>query len=198
MRETVVRVLAASSILSCGVAFIQRAGGVDFGLFEIAGQHRVSSTMYIMTFAGVMSQLTVFYSATLIARIGRNERILYGVAAVLQMFAVMLTMTRGAWLGGDGRFRRAGAAGPEPPAPGDLPARWHWSWWYSHSSTRTTRGAPYQYSPFSARRPTQRPHPHRTVENGVAALSSRTLCWAWAWETTPPRRRSCSPAPKAC
>jgi O-antigen ligase len=98
MRETVVRVLAVSSILSCGVAFIQRAGGLDLGPIHIGAAHRVSSTMYIMTFAGVLAQLTVFYASTLIAGIGRKERLLYGAAAVLQMVALLLTMTRGAWL----------------------------------------------------------------------------------------------------
>lgn len=104
MRETVVRVLAVSSILSCGVAFVQRAGGFDLGPIHIGAAHRVSSTMYIMTFAGIVAQLTVFYSSGLIARIGREERMLYGVAAVLQMLALLLTMTRGAWLAAVGGF----------------------------------------------------------------------------------------------
>jgi len=98
MRETVVRVLAVSSILSCFVAFAQRAGGFDLGFIHVDASHRVSSTMYIMTFAGVLAQLTVFYASTLIARIGMRERFLYGAAVALQTAALLLTMTRGAWL----------------------------------------------------------------------------------------------------
>ena len=98
MRETVVRVLAVSSILSCFVAFVQRAGGFDLGFIHIGAAHRVSSTLYSMTFAGILAQLAVFYAATLIARIGLRERLLYGAAAALQMVALLLTMTRGAWL----------------------------------------------------------------------------------------------------
>lgn len=99
MRETALRVLAASSILSCLVAFVQRAGGLDAGFLHIPAMHRVGSTLYTMTFAGILYQLVIFYASTSFTRgIGRSERVLFMVAAACQFVALMLTMTRGAWI----------------------------------------------------------------------------------------------------
>lgn len=99
MRETAFRVLAISSILSCLVAFAQRSGGLDVGIIHIAGQHRVGSTLYTMTFAGILAQLVVFYAAGALARgLGKWERVLITVAVTFQFVALLLTMTRGAWL----------------------------------------------------------------------------------------------------
>jgi len=99
MRETVVRALAVSSILSCMVAFAQRAGGVDIGFIHIGPLHRVSSTLYTMTFAGILAQLVIFYAAAALSRgLPRKERLLYIVAVGCQFVALLLTMTRGAWL----------------------------------------------------------------------------------------------------
>ncbi|MCH7548876.1 MAG: O-antigen ligase family protein [Candidatus Krumholzibacteriota bacterium] len=99
MRETALRVLAISSILSCIVAFAQRAGGIELGFIHIAARHRVASTLYTMTFAGILAQLVVFYSAAGIAHgIARRERMFLFVAVLFQFTALLLTLTRGAWI----------------------------------------------------------------------------------------------------
>ena len=99
MRETFFRALAVSSILSCMFAFVQRAGGLDFWFVHIAAEHRVSSTLYIMTFAGILAQLIVFFAASAFMRgMSRSERVLVVGAVACQILALMFTMTRGAWL----------------------------------------------------------------------------------------------------
>lgn len=99
MRETTFWVLLASATLSCLVAFIQRAGGIDIGFLKIGAEHRVSSTMFTMTFAGILYQLVVFNLAVASDRgFPGKWRLLIAAAAVIQFVAVVLTMTRGAWI----------------------------------------------------------------------------------------------------
>ena len=54
LREVVFWVLFASISISCIVALIQRAGGIDAGFIHIDAKKRVGSTLFTMTFAGIL------------------------------------------------------------------------------------------------------------------------------------------------
>lgn len=99
MRRRALWIAALSSALSCLVGFVQRGGGIDAGFIHIGGQHRIGSTLYTMTFAGILYQLIIFMACALMARdVDIRRRLGLAVAVVLQFVALLLTMTRGAWL----------------------------------------------------------------------------------------------------
>jgi putative inorganic carbon (HCO3(-)) transporter len=98
VREKSVAVLLASAAASCGVAFVQRAGGLDLGPLHIGAEHRVSSTMFTMTLAGILCQLVPFGSAVAASEPARRRRFLLVLALGMMFAALLLTMTRGAWI----------------------------------------------------------------------------------------------------
>ncbi len=98
VRERSCAVLFVSAAASCGVAFIQRAGGLSVGPVHIGAEHRVSSTMFTMTLAGILCQLTVFGAAVASSPRARRFRVWIAVAVVMMFAALLFTMTRGAWI----------------------------------------------------------------------------------------------------
>ena len=98
VRDAAFWTLAASSALACGLAFLQRAGGLELGPIRIAAEHRVGGTLYTTTFAGVLYQMIVLHAAMAATpRIGSGRRLLV-VILVAEFAALLFTMTRGAWL----------------------------------------------------------------------------------------------------
>jgi O-antigen ligase len=99
MREIAFWTLASSSALACLVAVVQRAGGMDLGFVHIPARFRVGGTLYTMTFAGILYQLIVLNCAVLLAKgMAARGRIFLAAVVALQFVAIMLTMTRGAWV----------------------------------------------------------------------------------------------------
>ena len=98
VRDRSCAVLFASAAASCGVAFIQRAGGLHLGPVHIGAEHRVSSTMFTMTLAGILCQLAVFGSAVALSPRAARFRVWIAIAVVMMFVALLLTMTRGAWI----------------------------------------------------------------------------------------------------
>jgi len=98
IRERAVAVLAVSSAVACLVAFVQRAGGIHLGPIDIGAEHRVGGTLYTMTFAGVLCQLVVMNAALVARPVASRARLWLLAVTVLQFTALMLTMTRGAWI----------------------------------------------------------------------------------------------------
>ena len=98
-RRGVLHVLAGASMLAAVMALVQRAGGMDLGPLHIDAEHRVSGTLHPMTFAGIFAML-VPLSAALATAPGttRRSRAFFAAAALLQWAALLLTLTRGAWL----------------------------------------------------------------------------------------------------
>lgn len=92
-------VLFASTTLSCLVALVQYAGGLDFLAIHIRAEPRPSSTLFIMTFAGMLAMFVTVNFAVLFrrGRFGRAES-LFGAALVVQLIGLVLTHTRGAWI----------------------------------------------------------------------------------------------------
>jgi len=81
VRERSCAVLFASAAASCGVAFIQRAGGLHLGPVHIGAEHRVSSTMFTMTLAGILCQLAVFGSAVALSPRAAAEEVVAAARA---------------------------------------------------------------------------------------------------------------------
>ena len=98
VRHRAVGVLLFSAAASCAVAFIQRAGGLHVGPIHIGAEHRVSSTLFTMTLAGILCQLVPFGAAVAMAPQARRFRAWIVVAIVMMFAALLLTMTRGAWI----------------------------------------------------------------------------------------------------
>ena len=99
IRGALLWTLFASTTLSCLVAFVQRAGGVDLGFIHIRGEHRVGSTLFTMTFAGILYQVLVLNFALALRRgARRRQRAVMWAGVMLQFLALLLTVTRGAWL----------------------------------------------------------------------------------------------------
>ncbi|HEU4364603.1 MAG TPA: hypothetical protein VFT13_03970, partial [Candidatus Krumholzibacteria bacterium] len=97
-REAAFWTMAAASVGACLVAFVQRAGGVDVGPLHIGSAHRVGGTMFTMTFAGILYQLVLFNAAAALSpRFSRRRWLLAGIVAI-EFVALLLTMTRGAWI----------------------------------------------------------------------------------------------------
>ncbi len=98
VRDRAVGALRFSAAASCGVAFIQRAGGLHVGPVHIGAEHRVSSTLFTMTLAGILCQLIPFGAAVALAGAARRRRGWIITALVMMFAALLLTMTRGAWI----------------------------------------------------------------------------------------------------
>ena len=101
VRKWAIWILFASTSLSCLVALIQYLGGLDLFLFRIEPEtFRPSSTLYTMTFAGILYQMIILFAALLLAgrQFGRRG-LLLTAGILLQVSALLFTLTRGAWLG---------------------------------------------------------------------------------------------------
>jgi O-antigen ligase len=99
VREIAFWVLFASISISCVVAFVQRAGGLDFGFIHIGEKKRVESTLYTMTFAGILYQ-TILLCLSVALRRGAawRTRLILWAGLLVQFVAILLTVTRGAWI----------------------------------------------------------------------------------------------------
>lgn len=91
--------LFSSATLSAVVALIQHAGGLDLGWLHIAAKRRASSTLFVMTFAGVSYQIAAAEFALLL-REGRppGERMVLGAGLAAQLLALLFSLVRGAYL----------------------------------------------------------------------------------------------------
>lgn len=100
LRRLVYWILLGSASASCLVAVAQYRGGIDFLFIHIEPEpFRPGSTLYNMTFAGILYQLIVLnLSVGLKERRPNRSALFIGVAVVLQITALLLTLTRGAWL----------------------------------------------------------------------------------------------------
>jgi O-antigen ligase len=97
-REAAFWTMAAASVGACLVAFVQRAGGIDVGPLHIGSAHRVGGTMFTMTFAGILYQLVLFNAAAALSpRFARRRWWLVAILT-LEFVALLLTVTRGAWI----------------------------------------------------------------------------------------------------
>ena len=100
LRTVVFWTLFGSMSLSSLIVLIQYAGGVDLMFFRIGEQHhRPSSTLFTMTFAGILYQLAVVNLSVMLRR-GRAGRVelLLGAGFLVQVASLILNGTRGAWL----------------------------------------------------------------------------------------------------
>jgi O-antigen ligase len=98
-RESAFWVLFLSTTLSCLVAFVQRAGGFDMWFIHIRGMHRVASTLFTMTFAGILYVVIVFGISVALRRgISLRSAIVLWTGLAIQFAAILLTVTRGAWV----------------------------------------------------------------------------------------------------
>jgi len=97
-REVSFWTLVATAAAACAVAFVQRAGGVHLGPISIGAAHRVGGTLFTMTFAGILYQLVAFNAAVATAPAVGSRRRWLVLAIAMQFVALMLTMTRGAYL----------------------------------------------------------------------------------------------------
>lgn len=92
-------VLVISAALSSMVALIQGLGGLHSGFVNIEGAIRPSSTLYIMTFAGVIYQVILIALAVFFSDRLRGEKaILLCAGIAVANIALILNLTRGAWL----------------------------------------------------------------------------------------------------
>lgn len=100
MRETVFWILFASTTVSCLAAFFQRAGGIDWWFIHLGGKHRVESTLYTMTFAGILYQVIIFNFAMALRQKLRAGwwTVVPWAGLAIQFVAIILTVTRGAWV----------------------------------------------------------------------------------------------------
>jgi O-antigen ligase len=100
LRRALFWTLFASTTLSCLVAFVQYRGGLHFLFIHIAEKrYRPSSTLYTMTFAGILYQLiTVHFAVALEKRASRRRFALLGSGVLVQTLALLFTLTRGAWM----------------------------------------------------------------------------------------------------
>ena len=95
MREVAFWTLVASATLSCFVALVQRAGGMDLWFIHIPAQYRMGSTLYTMTFAGILYQLILLSSAILLTRgMAARTRLLLGAATAIQFVTISLWRRR--------------------------------------------------------------------------------------------------------
>jgi O-antigen ligase len=99
LRRKALWILFTSASLSCLVSIAQYRGGFDFLFIHVAPKPRPASTLFIMTFAGILYQLIAVNFSVLFhrGRFRRLEWILTG-GLLLQMLGLFLTLTRGAWV----------------------------------------------------------------------------------------------------
>jgi len=100
LRRAVFWILFGSVTISSLVALIQYSGGIELLFFSIAAQtYRPGSTLYNMTFAGILYQLIVVNTAAALRYKPFNSRALaLAAGAIIQSAALFVTLTRGAWL----------------------------------------------------------------------------------------------------
>jgi putative inorganic carbon (HCO3(-)) transporter len=98
VREAAFWTLTFSASVACVVAFIQRAGGLDAGPIHIGAAHRVGGTMFTMTFAGILYQLILFTGAAAFSPRFAHRRLWLALVVSMELVALLLTMTRGAWV----------------------------------------------------------------------------------------------------
>jgi O-antigen ligase len=100
MREKAYWILFASTTLSCLVAFLQRAGGIDWWFIHLGSKHRIEGTLYTMTFAGILYQVILLNFAVALRKRAITDwrtAVLWG-GLVIQFVAIIFTVTRGAWV----------------------------------------------------------------------------------------------------
>ncbi len=99
LRRGVYWILFASASISCLVSLVQYRGGVDAGFIHIDGEARPASTLFIMTFAGILAQVICVNFCALFRRrrFGRMEGLVVA-GLLLQATGLFLTMARGAWV----------------------------------------------------------------------------------------------------
>jgi O-antigen ligase len=100
LRRVVFWILFGSMSASSLVAIIQYAGGIEFLFVRIApATYRPGSTLYNMTFAGILYQLITVNAAMLLGyRLLSTRTLALGGGIIAQVIALVLTLTRGAWL----------------------------------------------------------------------------------------------------
>lgn len=99
VRDLAFWVLFVSITISCLVAFVQRAGGLDLGIIHIGEKKRVESTLYTMTFAGILYQTILLCLSVALRRdAGWRTRLILWAGLLVQFVAILLTVTRGAWI----------------------------------------------------------------------------------------------------
>ena len=98
VRDRACAVLFFSAAASCGVGFVQRAGGLHLGPVHIGAEHRVSSTLYTMTLAGILCQIIAFGAAVVVSPRAARWKGWAALALVMMFAGLLLTMTRGAWI----------------------------------------------------------------------------------------------------
>jgi len=88
-----------SSSLSALVALVQHYGGIHLGPLRIAPKHRSSSTLFVMTFAGIFYQLIALnFSQALCRGLSTRSRLLLAGGLALQIPALLFSLIRGAFL----------------------------------------------------------------------------------------------------
>ena len=100
LRRTVFWILLGSASASSLVALVQYLGGLEIGPIKIASQsYRPGGTLYNMTFAGILYQL-ITLNVTSAIQYKPRDRGLWAIAlgVACQLAALLLTLTRGAWL----------------------------------------------------------------------------------------------------
>lgn len=99
IRRAVYWILFGSATLSCLVAVTQYRGGLDLLFVHIREARRPASTLFIMTFAGILYQLITVNFAILFhrSRFSRLESLLAG-GLIVQVIGLFITLTRGAWI----------------------------------------------------------------------------------------------------
>ena len=188
MRETVVRVLAVSSILSCLRRLHPARRWPRPGLHShIGAAHRVSSTLYTMTFAGIHrpAHRVLLGDAHRAHRPSRATALRRRGGAAARRPAA--DDDAGRMAGRRGRFRRPGAARAQPPAAGGGGTRGGCTGWclhlvyYANDEGRTISiQALFSSSPDR--------NVHTRIELWKTAwqpLRGSTPSSASAWETTP-------------
>jgi O-antigen ligase len=100
LRRTVFWTLFASMTASCIVALTQYRGGVNLLFFRIeSDDYRPGGTLYAMTFAGILYQLTtVNFAIALKDRALNKTKLIIAGGVVVQIVALLINLTRGAWL----------------------------------------------------------------------------------------------------
>jgi O-antigen ligase len=99
-RRHVFWVLFGSMSASALVALVQYSGGIDLMFIHIAPQsYRPGSTLYNMTFAGILYQLIALNVAVALCyRASSRKFVVLGAGVLMQVASLVLTLTRGAWI----------------------------------------------------------------------------------------------------
>jgi O-antigen ligase len=100
LRKVVFWTLFSSMSVSCLVTFIQYRGGLDLLFVHIGPEtYRPSSTLYTMTFSGILYQIiTVNFAVLLKERRLTRTAVTMALGTMLHVTSLILTLTRGAWL----------------------------------------------------------------------------------------------------